>query len=166
LYIISIEKEGKNVKAATEIEMEQNTNESEKEELTVPAFAYELLRDILIPDLLGKDTSEILYWAGKHLARKFPLMSVDEIIAFFNEAGWGNLSVSKQDKHGIELELTSELITRQFDLKTEARFKLEAGFLAEQVQTQKKILTEANDEIIKKAKKVRFIVQWDSRDSI
>jgi predicted hydrocarbon binding protein len=156
------------VKAATEMEMEmeQKTNQTEKEELTVPVFAYELLRDILIPELLGKDTSEILYWAGKHLARKFPLMSMDEIIAFFNEAGWGNLSVLKQDKHGLELELTSELITRKFDLKTEARFKLEAGFLAEQVQTQKKILTEANDEIIKKGKKVRFIVQWDSKDSI
>ncbi len=157
------------MKAATEMEMEleQTTNQTnEKEELTVPAFAYELLRNILIPELLGKDTSEILYWAGKHLARKFPLMSMDEIIAFFNEAGWGNLSVLKQDKHGIELELTSELITRQFERKAETRFKLEAGFLAEQVQTQRNVLTEANDEIIKKGKKVHFIVQWDSRDSI
>jgi hypothetical protein len=93
-------------------------------------------------------------------------MSMDEIIAFFNEAGWGNLSVLKQDKHGIELELTSELITKQFEHKAETRFKLEAGFLAEQVQTQRNVLTEANDEIIKKGKKVHFIVQWDSRDSI
>ncbi|MFL6556844.1 MAG: DUF2507 domain-containing protein, partial [Bacillus sp. (in: firmicutes)] len=32
---------------------------------TISIFGYELIRDILLPEILGKDTPEILYWAGK-----------------------------------------------------------------------------------------------------
>ena len=32
-----------------------------------------ILRDALIPELLGEDKGAIGYWAGKSLARKFPI---------------------------------------------------------------------------------------------
>lgn len=134
-------------------------------DLTVPAFGYELIRDILLPEILGKETPDILYWAGKHLARKFPLMSINEVISFFEEAGWGTLYITKEEKKGMELELTSPFISRQFEVKTESCFKLEAGFLAEQIQSQKKLRTEASEEIIKRHKKIKFIVQWDLKDT-
>ena len=38
-----------------------------------PIFGYELMRDFLLPTILGKHEKDILYWAGKDLARKFPL---------------------------------------------------------------------------------------------
>lgn len=158
--IINIEKEGNNLKSSAELEM--NT---ENLDLSVPAFGYELIRDILIPDILGKETPEILYWSGKHLARKFPLVSMDEIISFFEEAGWGSLHLVKEDKKGMELELTSSIISRQFDLKTESCFKLEAGFIAEQIQTQRKLRTEAYEEIIKRHRKIKLIVRWDVKDT-
>ncbi|MGE6259282.1 YslB family protein [Heyndrickxia sporothermodurans] len=134
-------------------------------ELTVPAFGYELIREILLPELLGKETPDILYWAGKLLARKFPLISIDEVISFFEEAGWGTLYITKQEKKGMELELTSPFINRQFETKTETCFKLEAGFLAEQIQAQKKVRTEAYEEIVKRHKKIKFLVQWDLKDT-
>ncbi|QQZ10669.1 YslB family protein [Heyndrickxia vini] len=143
-------------------ELEVNTENSE---LSIPAFGYELIRDILLPEILGKETPDILYWSGKLLARKFPLMSLNEIISFFDEAGWGDLRIIKEEKKGMELELTSPLISRQFELKTESSFKLEAGFLAEQIQSQRKVRTEAYEEIVKRHKKIKIIVQWDLKDT-
>ncbi|MBS4173748.1 YslB family protein [Bacillus sp. FJAT-49736] len=136
------------------------------EQLTIPAFGYELIREVLIPELLGKETPEILYWAGKHLARKFPLISMEEVISFFEEAGWGLLRVLKQDKNGMELEISSPIISRHLKLKTDSCYKLEAGFLAEQIQTQMKVRTEAYEEIIKKTQSVRFILRWDMKDTV
>ncbi|WP_018664924.1 YslB family protein [Heyndrickxia acidiproducens] len=134
--------------------------------LTVPAFGYELLRNILIPDIFGKETPEILYWAGKHLARKFPLLSSDELISFFEEAGWGALSIKKEEKYRIEFELSSPIIDRQLDMGKESTFKLEAGFLAEQYQQRMKLVTEATEEVQKRSKTVQIIVQWDQKDPV
>jgi len=147
----------------------KSTNETEKvpsEQLTIPAFGYELVRDILIPEILGKETPDILYWAGKHLARKFPLVSTEEIISFFNKAGWGQLSLCKEDKYRAEFELTSPIISKQFDMNKHSCFKLEAGFLAEQYQNQKKMITEATEELVKRGQKIKFLVQWDLKDFV
>jgi predicted hydrocarbon binding protein len=149
---------------ASSSQLEQEGFENE-DQLTIPAFGYELIREILIPELLGKETPEILYWAGKHIARKFPLLSINEVISFFQEAGWGYLKVMKEDKHGMEFELSSALISRHLELKTESCYKLEAGFIAEQVQSHKKVRTEAYEEVMKKNRSIRFILRWDIKDT-
>ena len=46
-----------------------------------------LIRDALIPDILGKDNN-ILYWAGRRLARLFPLAKDEELPIFFEQANW------------------------------------------------------------------------------
>ncbi|MEM5592036.1 DUF2507 domain-containing protein [Niallia circulans] len=58
----------------------------ESDPLTVPAYGYELIREILIPELLGRDTPDLLYWAGKRIARLFPLNAVEEAYAFFKKS--------------------------------------------------------------------------------
>ena len=40
---------------------------------SVSLFGHELIRNDLLHELLGKDAPEILYWAGKKLARQYPL---------------------------------------------------------------------------------------------
>ena len=40
----------------------------------VTSFGYELIRDHVLASILGKHEKDILYWAGKDLARKFPLI--------------------------------------------------------------------------------------------
>ncbi|KRG14591.1 hypothetical protein ACA30_10835 [Virgibacillus soli] len=132
----------------------------------VPMFAYELLRDILIPEMLGKDTDEISYWVGKHIARTFPLLSVEEISSFFKEAAWGHLELVEQNKKEMKLELTGEIVERRLLMHDEPSFRLEAGFIAEQIQSQKNIITEAHEEIAKRKKKVYFIVRWDLKDHV
>ena len=49
--------------------------------------SVEILRDALILKLLGDDSSGILYWAGKDLARQFPVASDDDLVTFGKPAG-------------------------------------------------------------------------------
>ena len=76
-----------------------------------------MLRDILIPDLLGKDTPEISYWAGKNIARKFPLLSIEESSAFFQEAGWGQLLLIDEQRNELKLELSGHMVDRRLQMK-------------------------------------------------
>lgn len=131
------------------------------QELSVPAFGYELIREELLSDLLGKDGPSLLYWAGKRLARKYVLFSIEEICEFFKSAGWGNLQLVNQTKDKMEFSLSSDLITFRLNSSTNASFQLEAGFLAEQIQQQKKMYTEAYEHPKKKEGHIIFTLKWD-----
>ena len=143
--------------------VEQITN-TEEELRSVSIFGYELIREILLPEILGKDTPEILYWAGKRLARKYPLKNYDEIITFFANASWGQLVIKNETKDELELELNSPLIVSRVKSKAEHFFQLEAGFLAQQIELQKEVSTETFEHPNKKSNKVQFTVKWDKKD--
>ncbi|MFB6467931.1 YslB family protein [Cytobacillus sp. Hz8] len=132
----------------------------------VPAFGYELIREILIPELLGKNTPHLLYWAGKSLARKFPLDTFEQIADFFHQAAWGSLETKNENNNEIEFEFTSELISHQLKQKKEMSFQLEAGFLAQQYEMQKKVICEAFEHPRKKGGKVQITIKWDKKDVI
>lgn len=146
--------------------LNQNLDQESKDQQKISTFAYELLRDILIPDLLGKDTEEISYWAGKNLARKFPLLSTDEIVSFFLEAAWGNLKLIEESKQEMKFELSGAIVERRIEMQQDPSFRLEAGFIAEQIQSKKNFTSEAYDEILKKKNKVFITVRWDKKDPI
>lgn len=139
---------------------------SETNNVTIPAFGHELIRDSLLKEILGKNHNEILYWAGKSLARKYPLQTDSEIIDFFEKAGWGTLSIVNESKNNLKLELTGEIISYRFEQAEEPCYKLEAGFLAEQFQSIKKCITEGFEKHKKRSNKIAFTVQWDSKDNI
>jgi predicted hydrocarbon binding protein len=142
--------------------MEKTENSGDE---TVSAFGYELLKNVLIPELLGEEQSSILYWAGKNLARKYPLESTDEIAEFFRKAGWGDLTVDTEGKNKITFSLTSKLITRQLKQHKTATFALETGFVAQQIQTIKNRLADATSSVRKK-RTVTITVEWDHKDVI
>ena len=106
---------------------------------TISSFGYELIRDHVLSSILGKHEDDILYWAGKELARKFPCKNQEEIIAFFNDASWGTLTLAKETKDGRIFHLTNDSISNR-------SFRLEAGFIAEQIQQVNGYLTECYDE--------------------
>lgn len=114
------------------------------------SFAYTLLRNDLLPELLGQEEETILYWAGKHLAKKYPLSSIEEICDFFQKAKWGTLSVVKEKPNTIVFELAPPDPSPR-------HFKLEAGFLAEQFALMKERVTEAFEQV--KRKRVIFTVE-------
>ncbi|MFD2446265.1 YslB family protein [Bacillus sp. CGMCC 1.16607] len=139
--------------------------EVEMEDITIPSFGYDLVREELLTNILGKDAPDILYWSGKNLARSYPLQSITEIIAFFEKAGWGQLSIKKETKNDIFFELTSPLIIYRFQSNKETHYKIEAGFLAQQIETQNGMITEAFEQVHKKAGTVEFTVRWDRKDT-
>jgi predicted hydrocarbon binding protein len=128
--------------------------------LQVPVFGYELIRDMLLPDLLGKDHTLIIYWSGKQLARRFTIGTQEEISQFFREAGWGELEIIEQKKNEIKYLLSGDMVKRRLELNKDATFQLEAGFLAEQIQRQKGKTAEAIEEQ-KKRQDIYITVQWD-----
>ncbi|MGJ7920501.1 YslB family protein [Neobacillus sp. LXY-4] len=138
----------------------------QKETLSVPIFGYNLIREDLLQDLLGKDTPELLYWAGKRIARKYPLNTSDEITAFFHQAGWGTLTIKSESKQEKLFELQSDVITERLNSYPDSTFHLEAGFLAQQTEHQKGVLSEAFEHPRKKGAKVQFTVKWDLKDKI
>lgn len=140
------------------------TIQNESREVTI--FGFELIREVLLPDILGKDTPEILYWAGKRIARKFPLNTMEEIIGFFSKASWGSLIILSEKKDEMEFELTSPLMLSRVKSKAEHFFQLEAGFLAQQIENQKKVIAEAFEHPVKRSQKVQFTVKWDHKDKI
>ncbi|MFC7371300.1 YslB family protein [Fictibacillus iocasae] len=144
-----------------ELQLEQ----TESSRTGVTEFAYELLRSEILPDLLGKEERNILYWTGRQLARKFPLSSIEEVQSFFHDAAWGTLEMEEASKSEMIFMLTSDLIKQRFENVGTPVFGLEAGFLAEQMQSQKKCITEAY-ETLKKKGRVSITVQWDKKDII
>lgn len=136
------------------------------EEQKISTFGYELIREVLLPDILGKDTPEILYWAGKRLARKYPLETIEDVIQFFSRAAWGALAVKNEKKDEMEFELNSPLMVSRVKSKAEHFFQLEAGFLAQQIENQKEVIAETFEHPVKHARNVLFTVKWDKRDRI
>jgi predicted hydrocarbon binding protein len=132
----------------------------------VSAFGYELIRDILLPELLGKEAPEILYWAGKRIARQFPLENLDEIRAFFQKASWGTLIITNESKNELELELIGDIISQRLQSGKDISFQLEAGFIAQQIEQQKEVVAEAFEHPRKKGSKVQFTVKWDKKDIV
>ncbi|HET7579023.1 MAG TPA: YslB family protein [Bacillales bacterium] len=132
---------------------------------TVPAFGYELLRNVLIPELLGNEQATILYWAGKNLARKYPLDTLDDIIDFFAYAGWGNLIAGKEEKNSMTFTLTADLISERLDQDKQTPFTLEAGFLAQQIETMKNRFADAKSSL-KRGKIISITVIWDQKDPV
>ena len=146
--------------------LEEKSQIEQEDPLTVPAYGYELIREILIPELLGRETPDLLYWAGKRIARLFPLDSVEECVSFFQKVAWGNLEVTKLTKNEVIYSLSSDLIEKRLKEKGKSTFQLEAGFLAQQYQQIKKVIVEAFEEPKKRNQKVTITVRWDSKDII
>ncbi|EUJ42575.1 YslB family protein [Paenilisteria rocourtiae] len=135
-------------------------------EKMIPVFGYELIRDTLLPNVLGDETPHILYWAGKELARKYPLETLDELTDFFQKASFGDLEVISEKKDEMHLLLGGEMTALRLNNDGNATFKLEAGFIAEQVQHQKQLYSESYEEVDKRKKTVKIIVKWDRKESI
>ena len=106
-------------------------------------LSVEILRDALIPKLLGDDSSGILYWAGKDLARQFPVASDDDLVTFFEQTGWGHLVVITTTDDLITYELTGEPVARRSATIKSPDFMLETGFLAEQSALRTNCVSEA-----------------------
>jgi predicted hydrocarbon binding protein len=139
---------------------------SQFEHLQTSGLAYELIREVVLPDLLGKEMSSILYWSGKNIARKYPLISEDEIIQFFKDVGWGELQIKERKSNVIEFQLSSDFITARNQSRKDSSYHLEAGFLAQQFEHIHEVVTEAYVDNQKRLNIVHITVKSDQKDPI
>mgnify|MGYP001360987241 CR=1 FL=1 len=123
----------------------------------INAFGYDLIRNVVLRDLLGEDHDSILYWIGKSLARKhrLELETVDELVQFFAAANWGTLTLLKETNRKKVFELTGEWMGKD----DERCYQLEAGFLAQQYEFASE--SYAVTTIERKKRAVIFTVQLE-----
>ena len=93
--------------------MSKNTIDTTSLEDVSLNITYELLREELLPDLIGNDLDGILYWSGRNLARKYPLETIEEVIQFFEKAGWGTLSIVEHKRREMQFQLKGTLIAER-----------------------------------------------------
>lgn len=136
------------------------------QDISLNAFAYELLREELLPDLIGNEANDILYWAGRNLARKYQLDTMEEVIQFFEKAGWGTLAITDHKRREMYFQLTSPLITERHKQNRHSSYQLEIGFVAEQIQRQRGVVAESYEEQKKRSDSIVFLVQWDVKDPV
>ncbi|RHW52476.1 MULTISPECIES: YslB family protein [Lactobacillus] len=122
-------------------------------------FVNQLYRDFLLPTILGSDNNEILYWAGKRIARKYDLASFDDINSFFSTTGFGILTKIKERRTEIIMELTGQSVVDRLNSGIN-EFSLEAGIIAEAFQNETNRTTECEQKIDEKQKKVQLITKF------
>lgn len=126
-------------------------------------FAVNLLRDLLIPDILQEDTSSISYWAGKNLARTYPLPLNEDLVIFFLNAGFGELTKLTEQGNQQTWQLAGDFVVNRFITnKTTPDFNLEAGFLSQQIEQATDVAAEANFEVNMKTHTVLINVQTEA----
>lgn len=110
-------------------------------------LGQELIRDDLLPAILGTEIHQLSYWAGKRLARNYQLTDLDAISIFFLQFNLGSLKLTKQTPHKIDWTLTGDIITKRIDSVPDVDFFLEAGIIAHNVTEI--LQTPAESEVVK-----------------
>ncbi len=113
---------------------------------TTPFFGQLMLRDVVLPTLLGKQTDAISYFAGRDLAQRLPVAD-DAIPELFTAMGLGDL---QQDKVKMKLRtytLTGTPVEQRLAHFKNADFQFEAGFLAQLIQQKLGMTVEATSQI-------------------
>ncbi|MCT2535078.1 YslB family protein [Aquibacillus koreensis] len=126
--------------------------------LSTSGSGYDILRYVCLPDLLGKDTNSILYVLGKNLARKLEAKDMNVLVDFFDQLGWGQLTLIKEKRTEIIFELTGDAINNRIANNIEDEYRIESGFLAESIQQIKDIDCECIEEIKRRKQLVEFRV--------
>ncbi|WP_227936664.1 YslB family protein [Alkalihalobacillus deserti] len=121
-------------------------------------FGYDLIRNDVLKDVLGKEHDSILYWIGKSLARKYAVATIEELFQFFEDANWGTLAQIKDKKQVQVFELSGPWMDKQ-DTRC---YQLEAGFLAQQLEIWYNCVTGSTYTVKKEV--IQFIVELDRKD--
>lgn len=122
-------------------------------------FINQLYRDFLFPEILGDDNATILYWAGKRISRHYDLSSFDDVVAFFNQAEFGELEKVKERRASTTFVLSGQTVTDRLNSDSK-EFSLEAGMIAEAMQKDTGRTTECEINILDKENKVEILARF------
>ena len=131
-------------------------------EADTPLFGQLMLRDILLPDLLGKETDAITYWAGRSLARRLPVAEAD-LAPLFVRVGFGTLTQTAEKKNQRTYLLEGTPVATRINSFEAPDFRLEAGFLAQSLQQALGFVVEANAIVERHKRRVTLTVALDEQ---
>ncbi|WP_179395992.1 DUF2507 domain-containing protein [Lacticaseibacillus absianus] len=129
---------------------------------TGPLFGQLMLRDLLLPDLLGEATHDITYWAGRALARKLPVAE-DQITTLFERIGLGVLTPASSKHHERTYLLSGTVVETRLANFDDPDFRLEAGFVAQSLQQTLGVVVEANATIERRKQQVTLTAVLDPK---
>lgn len=130
------------------------------DDLNTSGAGHDILRYVGLHDLLGEESSNLLYFMGKNLARNFDMKSIDDIYHFFDKMGWGKLELVKEKKKRLTFTLLSDSVVHKLKSSIETEFRLEAGFLAESIQLITEEECECIEEVNYKIHQIEFTVVY------
>ena len=131
---------------------------------SVSFFALTAMRDLMLPNMLGEEQHNILYWAGRDLAAKLP---VDEtaIPQLFTQVGFGALTPLKQKRQERQYLLAGDVVATRIRTYEDPDFQLEAGFLAQALQQVLGFAVEGCSAIQRREQNVVLTVVMDNQDT-
>ncbi|CAK1254814.1 Predicted hydrocarbon binding protein [Fructobacillus tropaeoli] len=133
---------------------------------TVSAFAPLLLRDALLANILTDDYANITYWAGKELARQFPVETSADLPAFFEKAAFGDLTIKYQSGDQQQWLLSGAMVEDRLATNHQADFSLETGFLAQQLELQEEVVAEGTFQVSARQQTVTVTILTDMSHKI
>ncbi|WP_238333998.1 DUF2507 domain-containing protein [Companilactobacillus halodurans] len=140
---------------------QENKDGNNVDALTENYFAVSVLRDFILPDLLDKDTVELLYWAGKNLSRQL-ILDMESLPELFSKAGFGTLTVTKQTPSSYTYSLNGPEVVQRFDTNNDdPEFSLETGIITETVEKTIAAYCLGTYTVNSKAKSVSIKIQID-----
>lgn len=125
-----------------------------------------LLRDQLLPNLFKEDEADILYWAGKDLARHYTVSSIEELSDLVAQLSFGTLHLKEEKKRSRVFLLKGEIVHERLKTNAQANFSLETGFVAQAIQTLSKHYTEGSYTVNRKTKDVRILLETDPKEPL
>lgn len=141
--------------------MEDNTiSLTTLEEFSPTTVGQDILRYICLPDFLGSEKDNLLYYIGKNLARNLELTSLDDIHYVFKKLNWGTLELVKDKRKTMTFHLMSDEIVQRLQSSITTDFRLEAGFLAEAMYKITNRACEATDTIQEKIYRIDFKIHF------
>lgn len=129
-----------------------------------PLLGQLIIRDDLLATLLGDDTHEIAYWAGKRLARNYPVTTFADLTTLFQQFNFGNLTLVSQTNTKIMWQLDGPLVAARFKLISDADFDLETGFISQICEYILGVQTESECDYSDKAKQTIKIETFISKE--
>src|SRR5690625_3807753 len=98
-------------------------------------IGQDVIRYVSLPSFLGHEKDTLLYFIGRTLARKIQIETLEDIVYLFAKFRWGNLELIKDKKNQMIIHLMADEVVKRLQSPIETDFRLEAGFLAEAIQT-------------------------------
>lgn len=127
-------------------------------------LGQELIRDDLLPSILGNDSHEISYWAGKRLSRTHRLATYEDLETFFSQFKFGDLKLLKRTNSQINWQLSGEIVANRLSLFEDPDFFLESGFIAQSCQYILDQQAESEVEKVNASKGIVLITTYLSKN--